>query len=237
MRRFPALAFVCALACAFAAPAAQAKNQQELGAPNGLDFTAPDCPEECQAVAEVTGFQMQLGDAKNPFRIKRPGYITSFTIRLAKPTDDQIAFFKGTYDGTADDEYDGRPRARLSVVRNLGEGGRFRLLKQTQAFNLEPYLGSAPTFALRQPFRVRKDDVIALTVPTWAPAFSHNLPRDQRWRSSHSGTECTATNPPTAAHEEEGSVKVYGCFYRTARLLYTATFIGDPKPTNVTEQR
>jgi hypothetical protein len=29
----------------------------------------------------------------------------------------------------------------------------------------------------------------------------------------------------------------YGCFYRTARLLYSATFIGDPKPTNVTTKR
>ena len=229
MRRYPAIAAACAVACVALAPAAQARNTQELGAPGGLGFVTPDCPEDCQSIAQVTGFQMHLGDTKNPFRIKRPGFVTAFTVRLSKPTDEQVAFFKSTYGET--------PRARLSLVEPLKKEGKFKLLKQTQAFELERYFGSTPTIALRQPFRVHKGEVVAITVPTWLPAFAHNLSNDERWRSSHSEDECNATSPPSAAQEKEGRVKRYECFYRTARLLYSATFVGDPKPTNVTETR
>jgi hypothetical protein len=227
MRRYPALVLACVLACA-AAPVAEAANQQELGAPDGLGFVTPDCPENCQAIAQVTGFQTRLGDRKNPFKVKRPGYITSFTVNLSKPNADQVEFFKTTYGET--------PRVSLALIRPLGDL-RFRLKKQTQAFNMEPYFGSAPTIALRQPFRVQKDDIIALSVPTWLPAFAHNLSADERWRSSHQRENCTKPNPPSAVHDNEDTTQRYQCLYRTARLLYTATFIGDPKPTNPAAKR
>lgn len=230
MRRFLVTALTCAMACSALAAPALAKNTQELGHPSGdFPFPPPDCPENCQAIAQLTGFQVQLGEAHNPFRVRRSGYVTSFTLRLSKPNADQVSFFKTTYGDT--------PQVRLALVRSLHDKKQYRLLKQTQAFNIEPYLGSTVTFALRQPFRVKKEDIVAITVPTWAPAFVHNQSTDIAWRSSHSEEECTTSLPPTAAHEEEGTKKTYGCFYRTARLLYSATFIGDPKPTNVTGKR
>jgi hypothetical protein len=230
MKRAPVIILMCVLACAVLVAPALAKNTQELGRPGGgFSFPPPDCPEDCQAVAQVTGFQVQLGDAHNPFRLRRSGYVTAFTIRLSKPNDDQVSFFKTTYGDT--------PRVRLAVVRSLHHAHEYKLIKQTQAFPMEPYFGSTPTIALRQPFRVKKDDIIAITVPTWLPAFSHNQATDQAWRSSHSEDECVATLPPTAAQEEEGTKKAYECFYRTARLLYSATFVGDPKPTNVATTR
>jgi hypothetical protein len=230
MRRPLLIVLTCALASALLAAPAVAKNTQELGRPHGeFDFPPPDCPENCQAVAQVTGFQVQLGDAHNPFRARRSGYVTAFTIRLSKPSDDQVSFFKTTYGD--------RPSVRLALVRSLHHAHEYKLLKQTQAFAMEPYFGSTPTIALRQPFRVKKEDIVAITVPTWLPAFSHNQSTDQAWRSSHSEDECTASLPPTAAQEKEGTTKNYDCFYRTARLLYSATFIGDPKPTNVTTKR
>jgi hypothetical protein len=230
MKRAPFIALVLALACALLAAPAGASNQQELGRPGGgFPFPPPDCPENCQAVAQVTGFQVQLGDAHNPLRARRSGYVTSFTIRLSKPSAEQVDFFKGTYGDT--------PEVRLSLVRSLHHAHEYKLLKQTQAFKVEKYFGSSPTFALRQAFRVQKDDIVAITVPTWLPAFAHNLSSDQAWRSSHSEDECTQSSPPSAAQEEEGTKKDYSCFYRTARLLYSATFIGDPKPTNVASRR
>ncbi|MEA2389029.1 MAG: hypothetical protein QOG41_1802 [Thermoleophilaceae bacterium] len=231
MRRILLTALLCALAaCALLAAPALGKNTQELGRPGGgFPFPTPDCPENCQAIAQVTGFQVQLGENKNPFMIRRPGFVVSFTIRLSKPSTDQVSFFKTTYGQT--------PQARLAIVRSLKKKREYKLIKQTQAFDLEPYFGSTPTIALRQPFRVHKGDIVALTVPTWLPAFAHNQSSDQAWRSSHSGDECTATNPPSAAHEKEGTVMTYGCFYRTARLLYSASFIGDPKPTNPATKR
>jgi hypothetical protein len=230
MRRPLLIIPALALACWVLAAPALAKNTQELGRPKGeFSFPPPDCPENCQAVAQVTGFQVQLGDAHNPFRARRSGYVTTFTIRLSKPNDDQVSFFKTTYGDT--------PKIRLAIVRSLHHAHEYKLLKQTQAFAMEPYFGSTPTIALRQPFRVKKDDIVAITVPTWLPAFSHNQSSDQAWRSSHSEDECVASLPPSAAQEEEGTKKAYECFYRTARLLYSATFIGDPKPTNVAANR
>lgn len=232
MQRLPRASLACcAIAlCAVLAAPAFAKNTQEFGRPKGeFSFPPPDCPENCQAVAQVTGFQVQLGDAHNPMRARRSGYITAFTIRLSKPNADQVSFFKSTYGDT--------PKVRLAVVRSEHHNHEYRLLKQTQAFAMEPYFGSTPTIALRQPFRVKKEDIVAITVPTWLPAFSHNQSTDQAWRSSHSEDECTASLPPSAAQEEEGTKKVYGCFYRTARLLYSATFVGDPKVTNVAAKR
>ena len=79
---------------------------------------------------------------------------------------------------------------------------------------------------------VRKGQTVALTVPTWAPAFNGKLGQDMAWRSSHYGNDCTATNPGQGAQQRVGSVVFYGCFYRTARLLLTTTFVADPKQTN-----
>jgi hypothetical protein len=240
MARTRMAALACALAActALAAPAA-ARNAQELGAPKGAGFPKPDCPtnaaipsdpQGCQAIAQVTGFNYRVNGVHNPMRVKRSGYIVAFTVELAKPTDVQVAFFKS--------QFGSHSTARLAVIQSLHSKAQFRLVNQTQAFDLEPYFGSTPTIALRNPFRVHKDDIVALTVSTWLPAFAHNLSGGkERWRSSRQGDECTAANPPADPHDGIDSDKVYDCQYSGARLLYTASFIGDPKPTNIAAKR
>lgn len=229
MSRTRTTALACALAaCALASPAA-AKNTQELGAPHGLAFPAADCPTDCQAIAQVTGFNVRVHGVHNPMRVKRSGYIVAFTVQLAKPSADQVAFFKT--------KYGPHSTARLAIVQSQHHNDEYKLVAQTQAFDLAPYFGSAPTIALRKPFRVHKDDIVALTVHDWLPGFAHNLSNEDIWRSSHEGADCTASNPPAAPHEQVSTTKVYGCVYKTARLLYSATFIGDPTPTNTAKRR
>jgi hypothetical protein len=234
MSRTRLTALACALAaCAAFATPAQARNTQELGAPHGLAFPAADCPNNCQAIAQVTGFNVRLNGVHNPMRIRRSGYIVAFTVKLSKPstdpTNNQVAFFNTQY---------GSPStARLAIVRSEHHADQYKLINQTQAFDLTPYFGSTPTIALRKPFRVHKDDIVALTVPHWLPAFSHNLDNQEIWRASHEESDCAATNPPAAAHEQVNTDKTYACDYKTARLLYTATFIGDPTPTNTAKIR
>jgi hypothetical protein len=211
---------------------------QELGSPHGLKFPKADCPQNaaqptdpqgCQAIAQLTGFNIRLNGVHNPMRVKRSGYVVAFTIELAKPTADQTAFFKNRYGA--------HPTARLAVVKSLHDQNKYKLLKESQAFDLEPYFGSTPTIALRTPFRVHKDDIVAITVPSWVPAFAHNLGDQEIWRSSHEQSDCAASNPSPAPHETLDSEKKYDCTYKGARLLYTATFIGDPKPTNIASKR
>jgi hypothetical protein len=239
MARIRIASLACALAaCAAVATPALARNTQELGAPGGLKFPKADCPKNeaqptdpqgCQAIAQLTGYNVRLGGVHNPMRLKRSGYIVAFTVELAKPDANQNAFFKTRYGD--------HPTARLAVIQSLHHQATFKLVNQTQAFDLEQYFGSTPTIALRKPFRVHKDDIIALTVPTWLPAFAHNLDNQEIWRSSHKGDECSAAEPPASPHESIGSDKVYDCVYKGARLVYSATFIGDPTPTNVASKR
>jgi hypothetical protein len=209
-----------------AAPSAHA-TVREVGL--AQPFPAASCPDNCQAIGRVSGFQTQLGEARNPYRVGREGKIVAFTIRLGNPNPEQIQFFDGLF---------GRPAsARLSILRPEPTRRRpnlYRLTGQSEVFNVTPYFGSTPSFVLAPPLTVYRRYVVALTVPTWVPAFAVGLGQDQAWRSSRARGACDDVSQP-ATHQTRGTLIPYGCFYRTARLLYSATFV--PKPTPTTEDR
>jgi hypothetical protein len=205
---------------ALAAPAGAAIK--EIGVPGGNPFPSASCPTNCQAIDQVTGYQVQIGKAKNPYLLHRKGKIVAFSIALGKPNKKQMKFFTNLF-GT-------RPEARLSII-HLGHHNRQATLRsQSEIFDLTNYLGSTPQFALSRSLSVGPRDVVALTVPTWAPAFAVKLGTDQAWRSSRSSRACNNVQQQ-ATHQTIGSTRSYGCFYRTARLLYSATFVPNPKPT------
>ena len=215
MRRLVPLA--CALGVLLPAATAHA-GVVEMGARPALP--AASCPESCQAVGRVTGFQVQVGERRNPYRVRRRGKIVAFTIRLGKPRADQVTFFT--------DLFGGAPQARISVLRP-GTRRRHRLVGQSELVDLAPYLGSAPTFALRRPLSMRPGYVAALTVPTWAPAFGVGLGATEAWRSSRDGRRCDDVSQ-TAAQQRRTSLRTYGCLYRTAHLLYSVSFVPEPRP-------
>ena len=106
-------------------------------------------------------------------------------------------------------------------------------------FQLTPYFGSTPTFALSRPLTVKPGYVIALNVPTWAPAFAVGLGNDEVWRSSRDPAHCDDVQQK-AAQTTRGKTATYSCLYRTARLMYTVTFIPDParhEPSGDQEER
>jgi hypothetical protein len=215
-RTIPALAALLALAAA--APAGASTKELGLSSP----FPAASCPQDCQAIGQVTGYQVQTGAAKNPLLITKPGKIVAFTIALGQPDKQQTQFFNNLF-GT-------EPQARLSILKVLHRKRRATLVAQSEIFKLAPYFGSTPTFALAKPIPVGPRNVVALTVPTWAPAFAVNLGADQAWRSSRSSENCNDVQQP-AAQQTLNTTRSYSCFYRTARLLYSATYIPDPTPT------
>jgi len=67
--------------------------------------------------------------------------------------------------------------------------------------------------------------------PTFWRWFSVNLGDDMQWRSSRDPKNCDDVRQD-AAQDIRGSNRTYGCVYKTARLLYTVTYIPDPKPTS-----
>jgi hypothetical protein len=216
-----------------AAGSASASSVREIGEYDDVPLPQAGCPLSCQAIGHVTGYQVQIGSHKNPYVIKRNGNIVAFTIRLGKPDAEQTTFFANLF-GTP-------PQARLTLLKkpkaDKPKTNDLRILGQSQVFDLSKYLGSTPTFTLSKPLRVDAGSTLALTVPTWAPAFAINLGPDQAWRSSRPKNDCNGTSQ--TAHQKVGKTHSYDCFYRTARLLYTATFVPDPKPTSkpATKQR
>src|SRR3954447_8309905 len=89
-RIIPVLAALFALAAA--APAGA--DVKELG---GAQFPAAACPANCQAIGQVTGYQVQIGAQKNPMQITKPGKIVAFTIALGKPDKQQTQFFNNLF--------------------------------------------------------------------------------------------------------------------------------------------
>jgi hypothetical protein len=205
---------------ALAAAAPAGATVKELG--QQLPFPPPSCPADCQAIGQVTGYQVQTGSFKNPMQVSKPGKIVAFTIALGKPDKQQTQFFTNLFGA--------QPQARIAIL-TLGHRKRRATLKaQSELFNLAPYFGSTPTFALAKPLPIGNRSVVALTVPTWAPAFAVNLGPDMAWRSSRGSSSCNDVQQP-AAMQTIGTTRSYSCFYRTARLLYSATYIPNPTPT------
>jgi hypothetical protein len=190
----------------------------------GSTATTPDpsCPNlPCQAIGSVTGFQVDNGQTKLPFAVPHDGTIRHWSLTLAQPTNSQRAFFNGFF-GTP-------PEARLAILRRVPGTNppRYNLRSQGSVKVLSPYLGQTVQFG--SSLQVEKGDIVALTVPTWAPAFAQALPSTNVWRASRAPGACT--NPTDIRQGEPqqkpGARATYGCKYATARLLYTATLVED----------
>jgi hypothetical protein len=222
---------ICVVA-ALALPQGAWARVIELGA--GAEPAKSNCPmDPCQAIGRVTGYQGRADSLRNPFYIRRSGVIVAFTVTLPSMTPGQVQHFSTV-------AFRGPPSVRLAILRK-GKRRRtrldHRLMRQSKVYELQRYLGSSPTFALDRPLRVHKGYVVGLTVPTWTPSFAFSgLSGRNWWRSSRQKGDCRADTPPPAAHEERLEVVRYGCTYFRARLLYTATYIPDPRPTDQTSR-
>jgi len=221
MKRILAIA---TLTTALLAPQAASARIVELG--GAIPKAAVSCPENCQAVGRVTGYQGRGATVAKPFVIPRKGKVIAFTVRLGKPDANQVKFFN--------DLYGNDPQVQLSILRRgkkRGETLDHRLMAQSPTFKVSQFFGSAPTFTLNKPLEVRAKYIVALTVPTWAPVFAVGLQRNHWWRSSRTKGRCDNVSQMAPLTKLE-SMKTFGCTYFTARLYYTATYVPDNKPTS-----
>lgn len=196
----------------------------------------PSCPATCQAVGKTTGFQTAITGSANPFVVPFRGSIVAWSIKTGAPStkpnpnnDNQsdMEFFNKTFGGA--------PSARIAVLKPIMKkvkAGKpiYKLKSQSPVEPLSDFLGQTTTFTLDTPLRVKPNNVVALSVPTWAPAFAINQSADTKWQASRKKTACTNTADILAGTPQEavGSERAYGCVYKTARLLYSATVVADP---------
>lgn len=202
-----------AAAGAQAVPRAAAKRTIVLG--ESRPVPRPSCPQSCEAIGRVTGYQVLTNGSRYLYRAPANGKIVAWSMVLARPRASQVTFFNGFYGSP--------PQARLSVIR-AGARNAFKLTGQSPTVNLTPYLGQSPIFALETPLTVRRGYFVALTIPTWAPSFATGLSTDNAWRASRPKGKCRQVKRQDA-HQRRNSTRPYGCLYKTARLIYSATLV------------
>ena len=178
----------------------------------------PMCPSDpCRAVTRTTGYQAKVTDSRSAYLIPRNGRIVAWTITLAAPDQRQIEFFEDNY---------GESSAQLTILRR-GKRLFHRVLGQSPVQQLQPYFGQSVQFPLERSIPVRRGNVLALTVPTWAPALA--LADDaSSWRASRAKGTCDDLDSQTA-QTRLGQYTQYRCLYK-ARLTYSATLITTPRP-------
>ncbi len=220
--RAAAAALLAAAAIVIAALGAQSADAAKITVLGSSAQTAnPACPPSpCQAIGKVSGYQTTIGKMKSPFLVPYDGTIVAWSIKLSAPSAEQAKFFNEFYGGP--------PSARISVLKPVKQSKTsWKLRAQTPIEELETVLGGTSTFTLSTPLKVRTGQMIAISVPTWAPAFAIGLPEGNAWRASRAAGTCTNTDEikKGTAQEQLGSERSYGCSYTTARLLYSATFV------------
>lgn len=245
-RRTRALA-AAVLACVLSATSAAAWPGAADSAPARVvvlgrtDVTPPaSCPGKivnnveivpCRVEGHVTGFQAIAGGVPRPYEVPFDGKVVAWSITLARPsrtdtpkTTDEVGFFN---------EFLGKPsQARIGVLRPA-EGSKppqYMLVRQSPLQTLNRYFGSTVVFALDHPLTVLQGQVVALTIPTWAPMFAFNVEDDNTWRGSRLPQHCSSKEDIQTGHPQQGigKTKTYGCYYSNARLLYTATVVKQP---------
>ena len=185
----------------------------------------------CRVEGHVSGFQSIADGIAKPYEAPYEGKIVAWSITLSKPsptetetTTDEVAFF---------DEFLGEPsEARIGILKPV-EGTtppQYTLVRQSPLEVLNPYFGTTPVFALKHPLTVLQGQVVALTVPTWAPMFAFNVSSENTWRGSGLPEHCSSKEDIQNGNPQQGvgKTKTYGCYYSNARLLYTATLVKAP---------
>lgn len=215
-------AFLGGLALLFALPAASTAKLTEVGViPATTPPTVPSCPTpSCLAVSRTTGFQVKVESTRSPLTAPRAGVVVAWTISLGKPSATQIKFFDANEGGPA--------TAGIAILRPQRKPHlSYKLIAQSPLVQLQPYFGMTAQFPLATTIPVKKGDVVALTVPSWAPALALGFSNATSWRASRPKSQCSTTGTQTA-QTQAGAVVQYACLYTTARLTYSATLISTP---------
>jgi hypothetical protein len=222
MRRISIAVAASVTALALILPAVAPATITEVGViATTTPATVPSCPgSPCLAVSRTTGFQVKVGSERNLESAPKAGTIVAWTISLGNPNATQIKFFNANEGGPSE--------AGIAVLAPQRKPNlTYKLVASSPMIKLQPYFGKTAQFPLETTIPVKKGDVVALTVPSWAPALALGFANTTSWRASRPKSGCTSTSSQTVQTEVASAVQYY-CLYQTARLTYSATMISTP---------
>jgi hypothetical protein len=222
MKRISIAALASAFALTLALPALAPATLTEVGViGETTPATVPSCPgSPCLAVSRTTGFQVKVATDNNIESIPRAGTIVAWTVTLGKPTATQIKYFTENEGGASE--------AGIAILAPQHKPNlTYKLIASSPLVKLQSYFGKTAQFPLETTIPVKKGYVVALSVPTWAPALALGFANNTSWRASRPKSGCTSTSSQTDQTTIGGPVQ-YFCLYQTARLTYSATLISTP---------
>ena len=249
MKRAVSAVAAVVVAAAFL-PAAASAAEVQIGVTTS-PLISPTCPpgatgSKCTILLDhVTAYETLRDGIANPDTIKRSGVISSFTLGLAGTN-----LITPSLYASISTSYGGPPEAQLTALVPTGTATNpsFRVAAQTTVVKLQSELGKVAEFPLLTPLPVVRGEILALTVPTWAPVlsiqqdktkFSYaqsriNVPVTVQVKNS-SGTlvnqrvsACNTTSTVNLAQIVVGELSGYSCSYPGNRIEYSALEITTP---------
>jgi hypothetical protein len=255
MKRF-AVAIVVALILGGAAAVGLASGAEIQVGSTTTPLTMPTCPTEtsialaenlCTVVLrETTALETVSDSIAKPDMITQPGVIDSFTLAISSLSIPGVTLSSEVTALNA--KYGGAPSAQLTVLRPVAAktsaGTRWAVAAQSPVMPLTGYLGGVVEFPLIAPLPVVKGEVLAITVPTWAPILTFGLPKGAfSYEQSHVAqvsTAAGASKKPSCANDPSttlaqltlGQQALYDCSYPGTRVEYSALELTAPAVTS-----
>lgn len=218
-------------------PAIASATEVQVGV-TASPLISPSCPagvsaNDCTIVlTQVTAFETLRDSVADPTVITQSGVISSFSVGLAGTA--TITSADTTY---LDKTYGGNPEVQLTVLQPVGTTAlpSYRVAGQSPVYQIQSQLGQVAEIPLITPLPVVRGEILALTVPTWAPvlsfdlsttAFSYSQSRKETVTSS--GSSCNTSAGASLAQDTVGELSYYSCNYLGTRVEYSALEITTP---------
>lgn len=230
-------ASIAALGLALGIAGAAAGQDIQVGATT-TPLVAPTCPADAQGshctivLARTTAVETIRDGKQNPTIVRHAGVIASFSVGVSQINSDPAT--QKQYVTSLDNAFGGDPSVQLTVLRTVGRmnSQRRQVVAQSPVISLAQYLGQVVEFPLTQPIPVVRGEIIALTVPTWAPVLSIELPTSKFAYRQARRNNCTQAATVDFSQGKIGDFATYGCSYIGTRVEYTANEITSPTPSS-----
>jgi len=221
-----AVALLCAVA-----PASASATIIELGSTK-TKLSAPQCPKgvtasQCDIVlTRTTGLETIRDSHVYPTTVTKSGLIVAWTVGLASLSKSQAT--ARSIISKEDSAYGGPTAASIVVLKPSGKRFGWTVVQSSPLAQLQPFLGTVVQFPLATPLQVVRGETIGLSIPTWAPVISYDLPLNEfAYRQSRT-SNCKTTAASESAQVTAKQSTRYICDYPGARVEYSATEVTNP---------
>jgi hypothetical protein len=251
------LALAAALLIVGVVPGLASAQEIQVGSTTTA-LSAPTCPQEatvaetesdCAIVlTKTTAYETLSDGVSSPTLITTPGLIDAFSLGISG-----LVIQGATLSSeltTLNDSWGGPPSAQLTVLRPVASNGgvRWAVAAQSPVMPLQGYLGGVVEFPLSTGIPVVRGEVLAITVPTWAPILTFGLSTSNfSYAQSHtqiltgSGasqkSSCETTATATLAQLTLGDQAQYTCAFQGTRVEYTALEVTAPSVSASSRRR